>query len=398
MKKQIYLTLLLLVMIAGPLAAQEGPAVNCGDLSEADCTLYRGAVTLPASVQHPLLEVSTSYNGAGYFLSGTGATEFSNNRPLQLDWQFENGPRMMVVADQLYWQDFAEGPWVETSDLSAATEFVNLILGNIGQAPPQRLADADWNGQTLAVFSTSPDVESFIGQDFILQIMANVVDVDAGTLQQSLPLIMSLMDTQTASSSLWVGPEDGLLYRFEYSLQVGLDVPSVVSDVGRIDFSMRGEIQFAEHGQPLTFAAPEGEISPNEAGFFSPDEFVAPPSPEFSIDIQGELSFDQALVDTSSAEQVAYVYSFQGLAGQVVSLTGRKTDVAADLDLSLLLLDGQGQELARNFDHSSDSEDLAPSDSQILAFELPADGPYYVVISWANTPPPAEFEIRLMAE
>ncbi len=68
------------------------------------------------------------------------------------------------------------------------------------------------------------------------------------------------------------------------------------------------------------------------------------------------------------------LYTFDGAAGDVVTVDLRR--VEGDLDVSLRLLDAAGDEVAQNDDIGGGS-----SDARIEALSLPEDGTYTIVVT-----------------
>lgn len=80
-------------------------------------------------------------------------------------------------------------------------------------------------------------------------------------------------------------------------------------------------------------------------------------------------------------------YSFNGSAGQVVTITAQATNpVSPDLDLSMILYGPDGSEVA-NDDDTGGSNGLGERDPALMHFSLPQTGEYRVEVnSWFNTP------------
>lgn len=72
-----------------------------------------------------------------------------------------------------------------------------------------------------------------------------------------------------------------------------------------------------------------------------------------------------------------HTYTFEGKAGDSITLTLR----SAEFDAYLELLGVDGKPLAVNDDAGVPSESLSATDAQIAAFRLPADGRYTVRVT-----------------
>jgi hypothetical protein len=90
---------------------------------------------------------------------------------------------------------------------------------------------------------------------------------------------------------------------------------------------------------------------------------------EYGDTVEGEVTSDSPFI----------LYSFEGSEGDMVTISMVDTSRDGALDPQVILLDEDGSELVRNDDALS--SDVVPDfqDSQIAAFELPADGTYFIV-------------------
>jgi hypothetical protein len=97
-----------------------------------------------------------------------------------------------------------------------------------------------------------------------------------------------------------------------------------------------------------------------------------------------------AQTGTLSLEQPTQGYSFQGQAGDVITISAERT--SGDLDLSLVLYDPEGQEVAAN------SAWLDPAEARLNRIALPADGTYVLDVQVEDFTTAGDYQIIFLAE
>ncbi len=84
------------------------------------------------------------------------------------------------------------------------------------------------------------------------------------------------------------------------------------------------------------------------------------------------------VVEGEVPDDETFEYTFEGVEGDIVTITARATDNS--LDPVTTLLGPDGDEVASNDDHDDDDPDLERFDSRISEFELPETGEYTVSV------------------
>lgn len=92
---------------------------------------------------------------------------------------------------------------------------------------------------------------------------------------------------------------------------------------------------------------------------------------------QGAIGYGEQRLGALSDQIFVHTYTFEGKAGDSITLTLR----SAEFDAYLELLGVDGKPLAVNDDAGVPSESLSATDAQIAAFRLPADGRYTVRVT-----------------
>jgi len=125
-------------------------------------------------------------------------------------------------------------------------------------------------------------------------------------------------------------------------------------------------------------ATPEPSKTPTTSPTATP---TLPPTATFvplntavlgNLSLSGELAEGQVATGTIDMNHPIAVYHFSGVAGETVTVSMTRT--SGDLDSVLLVLDGNGRELARNDDKTTDLRD-----SEIAGLQLPETRTYFVV-------------------
>jgi hypothetical protein len=93
--------------------------------------------------------------------------------------------------------------------------------------------------------------------------------------------------------------------------------------------------------------------------------------------LMGEIEIGGAVEGQITNEVFSNAWTFEGIAGQVVTITMQRG--ADSLDPSLRLLGPEGTIIAESDDVGQNDSGLAAFDAQISAFELPSDGTYTII-------------------
>ncbi len=83
----------------------------------------------------------------------------------------------------------------------------------------------------------------------------------------------------------------------------------------------------------------------------------------------------------SLGTEAPVILNYKGSANETVTITARSLEEANPVDPIIMLTDSGGTELASNDDHRTNRTDLAPRDSLIADFTLPAAGRYSIVVT-----------------
>jgi hypothetical protein len=175
----------------------------------------------------------------------------------------------------------------------------------------------------------------------------------------------------TAVLDTYVGLGDNLLYRA--MLNIALLIDPGQADYPNPDFIAAFKLDVTLHNlnQPQDITAPESVQAVTD---FS---FPVPPAPEAAGDGVTQHIFFARVEEGGTAEQ-----TFDALAGDIVTLTVSGLDWT--FDSIMTLLSPEGETLAENDDHEMPSFALGDYQSQILDFEIPADGTYTVQVADLN--------------
>lgn len=92
---------------------------------------------------------------------------------------------------------------------------------------------------------------------------------------------------------------------------------------------------------------------------------------------QGTISYSEARRGTLTDQIFLHTYTFEGKAGESVTITLR----SAEFDAYLELIGVDGKPLAANDDIGAPTESLSATDAQIAAFRLPQDGRYAIRVT-----------------
>ncbi|NWF70654.1 MAG: pre-peptidase C-terminal domain-containing protein [Chloroflexi bacterium] len=109
------------------------------------------------------------------------------------------------------------------------------------------------------------------------------------------------------------------------------------------------------------------------------DAEVSEPTPD-APEIEGEVLLDEEgnLTNRAYSDE----FTFEASAGDIVTITMLNTDDS--LDAQVILLDPNGDEIARNDDADRDADLPDRSDAQIAEFQLPEAGEYTVIATRAG--------------
>jgi hypothetical protein len=128
-------------------------------------------------------------------------------------------------------------------------------------------------------------------------------------------------------------------------------------------------------GTPTSAATPTETPAPTSP--LTPTQTAAPTIESVEIaglTLAGQITPDTPMRGFIDSSTPALLYAFSGAAGDVVNVS--MTGASGNLDTFVLVLDGDGREMARNDDRTPEDRNAA-----ITGLRLPADGRYIVVAS-----------------
>ncbi len=400
----------------GPIVFDEGNDTFAIDLTFTDATL-----TTPDETQ----------TGPGAFRFVDGDVYFGRGEGDAIEWQgteLDSGEAEAQLDELgLDINDIQEFPLLET--LQALNDLPGVVTWSRGE--DMTLED----GRTVAVFTFDLSLASLVGsQEFVNALSEALLPLvaqmggeggdmfsDPSTISFILSLVLSQLSDQlsasTAQLSVWISPEDNLIYGLSSIVDVTLDLGFLTSlapgatdsgsaSTGPITFSLNFQAVLDQHNGTFEIEAP-AEFEPLDTSSLNFDlsnilenagvslgggEDTEPSAPtadtaEFDITVGQEST--GALSDSNPND----LYRFEGTAGTAVTITMKKIDDSSNLDPYLKLYDASGNLLAENDDATDVVEGLGFLDSQIAQFTLPSDGIYVIEVSALFIPDNGDYSL-----
>lgn len=272
-------------------------------------------------------------------------------------------------------------------DLGGTEGEFELLLTGASEALPEEIANLDLPEGAIEVvltWNTNADLQLLVRDPVGAAVFDDVPLVNSGGVLELAGNVGCIEDGQPLSYIRWpLGLLRPGIYEAEVQFQNTCDDPTPVSFT--LTTIVNEELAFVERQNPtigdrfvITFEiAQDGEVNVGPGGF---------------IDLQTELQTldltDEPLIPITSGqtvngsitlENVFDVYTFQGTAGQVVSVD--MTATSGTLDTKLFLVDANGIQVAANDDRADEFvlNDADRTNALINAFLLPADGEYRIV-------------------
>lgn len=392
----------------GPIVLDDGEGGFAIDLTFDTATL-----TTPEETQ----------TGPGAFRLVDGGAYFGGGEGDAIEWQgtaLDSGDTEAQLDDLgLDLNSLQDFPLMD------ALQSLNNLPGVVTWSRGEDLTLED--GRTVAVYTFDLSLASLVGsQDFVNGLSEALLPLvgelgseggggmfsDPSTISFILSLVLSQVSDQlsasTAQLSVWISPDDNLIYGLSSVIDVSIDLaflsslaPSAGSGTstssGPITFSLNFQSVLEQHNESFAIEAP-AEFEPLDSSALNFDlsnildnagislgglggggsaEAAAPTAETAEFDIAVGQETAGALSDANPND----LYRFEGTAGSVVTITMRKTDDSSNLDPYLKLYDATGNLLAENDDATGVIEGLGFLDSQIAEFALPSDGVYVIEVS-----------------
>ena len=147
-------------------------------------------------------------------------------------------------------------------------------------------------------------------------------------------------------------------------------------DVSQVDTdsAIRG-LRLPTDGDYLIVASRYGQRFGVSIGDFTLSVTLHNPTAEASGTFAEPIIYDELRTGTITNADFEYVYTFEGQAGDLISM--QASEAAGNLDTSLMLTDSFGNSLARNDDDISNNS----TDAALRRVLLPDDGYYSVVVT-----------------
>lgn len=400
----------------GPIVFDEGNDTFAIDLTFTDATL-----TTPDETQ----------TGPGAFRFVDGDIYFGRGEGDAIEWQgteLDSGEAEAQLDELgLDINDIQNFPLLGA--LQALNELPGVVIWSRGE--DMTLED----GRTVAVFTFDLDLASLVGsQEFVNALSEALLPLvaqmggeggdmfsDPSTISFILSLVLSQLSDQlsasTAQLSVWISPEDNLIYGLSSVVDVTLDLGFLMSlapgatdsgsaSTGPITFAMDFQAVLDQHNGSFTVEAP-AEFEPLDTSSLNFDlsnilgnagvslgggedtEPSAPTVDTAEFDITAGQESTGALSDSNPND----LYRFEGTAGTAVTITMKKIDDSSNLDPYLKLYDADGNLLAENDDATDVVEGLGFLDSQIAQFTLPSDGIYVIEVSALFIPDNGDYSL-----
>ncbi|MFP4322411.1 MAG: hypothetical protein ACLFTK_08150 [Anaerolineales bacterium] len=430
----LFLLTILLLSLAAPVGAQDR---SCGRLDEADCDiLYDAIQDLIDAGSFSNKEFTLELGGAGAESAGNTAL-ITGSGPMIVDqtgrittahltgattFEGETTPtrEFMLIDDTVYLGEQDEFIGLDASSIEGRL-LVDLATGTLlsqafnvpNVATPTRLDDAEIDGETMLVFESTIDVVAFFSNEDIQALLVALLqsavgeqalenfgmgeggfgDLSEADLAGAVQLLPLLLTQDTLQVRQWVSEDETRIYRVELEVDWVLDATFIDPSIGQTELSVLFASDIDEHGADVVITAPDEfelveSIDPQELLeqlFPMPpanpgDDAQGPGDAVAAPNLTGNLAYGDTVTGELTARDDEHIYSFQAEAGDVI--TAAMTATQARMDPLLVLMDANGQELARNDDHTTERADLAPFDALIADYEIGEAGEYWLMATW----------------
>jgi|GEM_PF-4222008 len=440
-----FLVIMLLMGIALPTHAQD---FDCGQLSAEDCDTLNAAIV--AAIEAGSLnnsEFSIELGGAGgtsdgnnLALTGSGPITFDENGVTAFAYTVEGGfsedeitnAEIRLVGETLYLGGANEDGDMEWTGIPVDENTEGIIDVLSGQAVVEALQtpgsailsrgdDIEVDGATIQVYEADVDLVTFVSSESIFAVieslLASSLTQDAGEaggldlggdidLQGALQLLPLLLDRDVVQGTIWVDDATGALVGTGITLDLQVNTALITPDAGSLALSFNFLSQFDGLGDDYTIEAPAEytEADPEDLtldalpvddilGGLSADAQADDTSDDERYAIENTFAYGELVTGTLGSDNIFDVWGFEASAGDVITITMQATGDGSSLDTSLFLRDPNGAEIAFNDDHIAGGSDLGIFDSQILAFEIPADGTYRIQATWLTETRDGDYQL-----
>lgn len=428
--KKVWICLLILLATALPSAAQND--THCSLLDKADCDLLNAAgAAFQQAESFQVTHFEMTLGGFGgtstgndLMLTGSGSVLLDGKNGVgAFDLTFEgnfntdepsNGEAILLdnqlyvanenEAGEMVWQvaELAEGG---STQAVVSGELFLLPFTEAGISEITRLEDEE----SLAVFQADVELTDYLLTEPVLQlieaILANTPDDQFGgaagavgeDVAGAIQLLGAFMQQDVLTVKLYVNPDDHLLYRFEMVVDILLNA----GNMGEVGLNAHLMADLDQHGKAVKIVLPD-DI---EAETIDPANFLssilgttmsAATPAEIDLTAENSMTYGETVTGTLEGANSQDVWAFEASAGDVITITMQATDITTGLDTLVSLFNADDEEIIANDDHNADDDRLDVFDSQISAFEIPADGEYRIVATWqAPTRDSADYELTL---
>jgi hypothetical protein len=448
MYKRLIMLAVISALAVAPLTTFAQPDPRCIALEEADCTLYTQALDHMKTVG--------SFNNKAFSLqlAGSGGTSEGNAldimgsgpmlvnesgsiSALSLDVNGDLTGSGEASSGQLVWLDNVlyvaapnENDELEWTGTPTAPEDSDLLLqvlnGSLldtafttpGAAVVIRGDDAEMDGQTMAVFEVQIDLITFLLAPNILSSLETLMastsgestgfsmgeeEIDLAAVIQLLPLLLS---KDTVEATLWINPEDGLVYHLEFLMDIVLDATMIDPEIGETSLTFNLVTDLDQHSAEFAIEAPAEyemldtssidfsslalDLMSGQGGLIPTDTEPAPLAP-----VEDTLGYGETVSGVLGEDNTQDIWGFEAAAGDVITITMKATNPESSLDTRIFLQTAEGEQLAFNDDHENESADLMIFDAQLEGIKIPTDGEYRIVATWLIPDEDGNYELIL---
>lgn len=332
----------------------------------------------------PALDVSaqgTIHLGTTQFLSVDGALRWVNDT-LYLNpgdgWQARENASV-YAADLIYqYAALTADPDALAQWDAAAVDGVGAIVAALQSADPaaflsaQRLDDESVSDVFAAHFQITADLHALMQTDAFVEAVAafasaqgnDLIAVDRAELGDIVRANSALFETSTLTVDQYVGLDDSLPHRITFSLNMPLDPAVLGYDDPPLMVTATFDLTLNVINQIQDITAPDDAQA--VAAFSMPSPAQETPG----------VGGQQYVYFETISEGEPYERSFDGLAGDAVTITAR--GLGLDFDTYVQLIAPGGEMLVENDDYENAPFGMGYYDSQIRQYALPESGAYTI--------------------
>jgi len=299
----VFVLIVMFVVGALPALAQDGANPLCNGLADADCQLMMAgqaswdgvtsfsvpSYTLDFSMNTGEDEVAVSATGSGEFVLPMGEDLstlmihlFVDNGSMTENGDTQTASFEMIVLDGMAYINY-DGEWYgDTMSEQDMADFASMgsiaDMGSMGDmggmdmtgvVTTTRAADRDMMGQSVAVFSTTVDINQLLmvvlSSPAIGDIMGQAMGGDTTGMEAMSPEEMQMVGAMLApmlgdtslSFEQWIGADDMMLHGVALDANLHVDMSMFSPDSAPITGGLHMEIELGNFNESFSVTAPE---------------------------------------------------------------------------------------------------------------------------------------------